>query len=81
MTSDSATPFVDLMDDFAIAAMMQLIREYSPQELSNENGRMEEWCDKIARVSYRMAICMMDARAVPHAVILEDLKEQEENAA
>ena len=36
MTSPSLAPLSDLMDDFAIAAMAQLIHIYSPEDMGDK---------------------------------------------
>ena len=80
MTSDSATPFVDLTDDFAINAMVQLIQIYSPED-TGDKEEMVLWCEAIASTAYLMAGAMMNARSILHKAMIEDSQDKEQNAA
>jgi hypothetical protein len=73
MTSASLAPLADLMDDFAIAAMAQLIHIYSPEDMGDKED-MVQWCEAIASTSYVMAGAMMNARSTLHKVMIEDLQ-------
>jgi hypothetical protein len=73
MTSTSLAPLADLMDDFAIAAMAQLIHIYSPEDMGDK-ADMVQWCEAIASTSYVMAGAMMNARSTLHKVMIEDLQ-------
>jgi hypothetical protein len=73
MTSPSLAPLSDLMDDFAIAAMAQLIHIYSPKDMGDK-ADMVKWCEAIASISYVMAASMMNTRTALHAGIVEDFQ-------
>jgi hypothetical protein len=73
MTSPSLAPLSDLMDDFAIAAMAQLIHIYAPEN-TNDKEKTVQWCDNISSISYVMAASMMDTRTALHAGIVEDFQ-------
>ena len=78
--SPSTVPLSDLLDDFAIKAMAQLIHAYAPEAFCNDADAIVSWCDNIAKVSYCMAAAMIDVRSESHGIILEDSKEEEVSA-
>jgi hypothetical protein len=80
MTSTSAAPLADLMDDFAITAMAQLIHVYSPQDMGDKE-KMIQWCEAIASTSYVLASTMMDTRSALHKAIVDELQGKEPDAA
>ena len=80
MTSPSAAPLADLMDDFAITAMAQLIHVYSPEDMGDKE-EMIQWCEAIASTSYVLAGAMMNARSTLHKVIASDSPDKGEYAA
>jgi hypothetical protein len=80
MTSTSSAPLSDLMDDFAIAAMAQLIHIYSPEDMGDK-ADMVKWCEAIASTSYVLASAMMNARSTLHKVMVEDLQSKEPDEA
>ena len=80
MTSTSLAPLADLMDDFAIAAMAQLIHIYSPEDMGDKED-MVQWCEAIASTSYVMAGAMMNARSTLHKAMVENSQDREQDAA
>jgi hypothetical protein len=80
MTSTPAAPLADLMDDFAINAMAQLIRIYSPEDMGDK-ADMIEWCEAIASTSYVLASAMMDTRSAVHRGIVDEFQGKEPDAA
>jgi hypothetical protein len=80
MTSSSAISLADLMDDFAITTMAQLIHIYSPQDMGNKE-EMIQWCEAIASTSYVLAGAMMNARSTLHKVMVNDSPDKGEYAA
>ena len=80
MTSTSAIPLADLMDDFAITTMAQLIHIYSPQDMGDKE-EMIQWCEAIASTSYVLAGAMMNARSTLHTAIVNDSPGEEPDAA
>ena len=80
MTSTSLAPLADLMDDFAIAAMAQLIHIYSPEDMGDKED-MVQWCEAIASTSYVMAGAMMNARSTLHKAMVEISQDREQDAA
>ena len=78
--SPSTVPLSDLLDDFALNAMAQLILVYAPESIINDTKTIEEWCTGIATISYCMATTMMAIRSKSHEIILEDSKEEEASA-
>ena len=80
MTSTPAVPLVNLMDDFAITAMAQLIHIYSPQDMGDKE-EMIQWCEAIASTSYVLAGAMMNARSTLHTAIVNDSPGEEPDAA
>ena len=80
MTSTSLAPLSDLMDDFAIAAMAQLIHIYSPEDMGDK-ADMVQWCEAIASTSYVMAGAMMNARSILHKAMIENSQDKEQDAA
>jgi hypothetical protein len=83
MTSDSPStvPLSDLLDDFALNTMAQLIHSYAPEALCNDADAILDWCDNIAKNSYCMAAAMIDMRSEFHKIILEGGKEEETDAS
>jgi hypothetical protein len=77
----STVPLSDLLDDFALNAMAQLILVYAPEVLPNDAKSSGEWCSGIATTSYCMATAMMAVRPESHKIILEDSKEEEASAS
>jgi hypothetical protein len=80
MTFTPAVPLVDLMDDFAINTMAQLIHIYSPQDMGDKE-EMIQWCEAIASTSYVLASAMMNARSTIHKAMIEDLQSKEPDEA
>jgi len=80
MTFTSSVPLADLLDDFAITTMAQLIHIYSPQDMGNKE-EMIQWCEAIASTSYVLAGAMMNSRSTLHGVIVKDFQEKETDAA
>ena len=80
MTFTSSVPLADLMDDFAITTMAQLIHVYSLQKIGDKE-EMIQWCEAIASTSYVLAGAMMNARSTLHKAIVNDFQEKESNAA
>jgi hypothetical protein len=80
MTSTSAAPLADLMDDFAINAMAQLIHIYSPQDMGDKE-EMIQWCEAVASTSYVLASVMMDTRSAVHRGIVDEFQGKEPDAA
>jgi hypothetical protein len=80
MTSAPAVPLVDLMDDFAINTMAQLIHIYSPQDMGDKE-EMIQWCESIASTSYVLAGAMMNARSILHKAMVENSQDREQDAA
>ena len=80
MTFTSSVPLADLMDDFAITTMAQLIHVYSPQDMGDKE-EMIQWCEAIASTSYVLAGAMMNARSTLHKVIVSDSPDKEPDAA
>ena len=80
MTSTSAISLADLMDDFAITTMAQLIHVYSPQDMGDKE-EMIQWCEAIASTSYVLAGAMMNARSTLHKVIVNGSPDKEPDAA
>ena len=76
----STVPTSDLLDEFALNTMAQLILVYAPEALPNDAKTIEEWCAGIATISYCMATAMMEVRSESHEIILENSKEEEANA-
>jgi hypothetical protein len=68
------------MDDFAIAAMAQLIHIYSPEDMGDK-ADMIQWCEAIASTSYVLASAMMNARSTIHKAMIEDLQNKEPDEA
>ena len=73
MTSPYSAPLSDLMDDFAMNAMAQLIHIYAPENTNNKEETVQ-WCANLASISYVMAASMMDTRTAFHAGIVEDFR-------
>jgi hypothetical protein len=80
MTSTPAAPLADLMDDFAINAMAQLIHIYAPEKLESPEETIQ-WCNQMAGMSYAMAGTMMNTRSKLHSEMIENAQKKEENAA
>ena len=80
MTSTPAIPLVDLLDDFAITTMAQLIHIYSPQDMGDKE-EMIQWCEAIASTSYVMAGAMMNARSILYKAMIENSQDKEQDAA
>jgi hypothetical protein len=80
MTSTSAISLADLMDDFAITTMAQLIHVYSPQDMGDKE-KMIQWCEAIASTSYVLASAMMDTRSAVHRGIVDEFQCKEPDAA
>ena len=80
MTSTSLASLSDLMDDFAINAMAQLIHIYSQAEMADKED-IVLWCEAVASTSYVMAGAMMDKRSALHQSIAEDFQNKEKNEA
>jgi hypothetical protein len=73
MTSPYSAPLSDLMDDFAMNAMAQLIHIYVSENTNNKEETVQ-WCANLASISYVMAASMMDTRTALHAGIVEDFR-------
>ena len=80
MTSPYSAPLSDLMDDFAMNAMAQLIHIYAPEN-TNDKEKTVQWCENISSTSYVMAASMMDTRTALHAGILEEFQIKEPDEA
>lgn len=80
MTPTAATPLADLMDDFAINAMAQLIHIYAPEKLESPEETIQ-WCNHIAGMSYAMAGTMINTRSKLHSEMIENAQKEKENAA
>jgi hypothetical protein len=80
MTSTSPARIVDLMDDFAINAMAQLIHIYAP-ESTNDKEETVQWCANVASISYVMAASMIETRTAFHAGIVEDFRNKRTDEA
>jgi hypothetical protein len=80
MTFTSSVPLADLMDDFAITTMAQLIHIYSPKTIGDKE-EMIQWCEAIASTSYVLAGAMMNARSTLHTAIVNDSPGEEPDAA
>jgi hypothetical protein len=80
MTFTSSVPLADLLDDFAITTMAQLIHIYSPKTIGDKE-EMIQWCEAIASTSYVLAGAMMNSRSTLHEVIVKDFQEKETDAA
>ena len=80
MSSPYAAPLSDLMDDFAINAMAQLIHIYAPEN-TNDKEKTVQWCESISSISYVMAASMMDTRTALHKSILEEFQGKEADEA
>jgi hypothetical protein len=80
MTSTPAVPLVDLLDDFAITTMAQLIHIYSPEDMGDK-ADMIQWCEAIASTSYVLDSAMMNARSTIHKAMIEDLQSKEPDEA
>ena len=80
MTFTSSVPLADLMDDFAITTMAQLIHVYSLQKIGDKE-QMIQWCEAIASTSYVLAGAMMNARSTLHEAIANDSPDKEPDAA
>ena len=80
MTSTPAAPLADLMDDFAINAMAQLIHIYAPEKLEGPEETIQ-WCNQMAGMSYAMAGTMINTRSKLHSEMIENAQKEEENAA
>jgi hypothetical protein len=80
MTSTPAVPLVDLLDDFAINTMAQLIHIYSPQDMGDKE-EMIQWCQAVASTSYVLASAMMDTRSALHRGIVDEFQGKESDAA
>jgi len=73
-------PLVNLPDDFAIAAMTELLHIYAP-EIMGKTEEMVQWCEAIASTSYVMAGAMMNARSILHKAMIENSQDKEQDAA
>ena len=71
MTSPYSAPLSDLMDDFAMNAMAQLIHIYAP-ESTNDKEETVQWCANVASISYVMAASMIETRTAFHAGIVTE---------
>lgn len=80
MTFTSSIPLADLMDDFAITTMAQLIHIYSPQDMGDKE-EMIQWCEAIASTSYVLAGAMINARSTLYTAIVNDSPGEEPDAA
>ena len=80
MTSPYSAPLSDLMDDFAMNAMAQLIHIYAPENTNNKEETVQ-WCANLASISYVMAASMMDTRTALHAGIVEDFRNKRTDEA
>ena len=80
MTFTSSVPLADLMDDFAITTMAQLIHIYSLKTIGDKE-EMIQWCEAIASTSYVLAGAMMNARSTLHTAIVNDSPGEEPDAA
>ena len=80
MTSPYSAPLSDLMDDFAMNAMAQLIHIYAPEN-TNDKEKTAQWCESISSISYVMAASMMDTRTGLHKIILEEFQSKEPDEA
>ena len=73
MTSTSPARLIDLMDDFAINAMAQLVHIYAP-ESTNDKEKTVQWCASVASISYVMAAAMLETRTAFHKSMVEDFQ-------
>jgi hypothetical protein len=80
MTSPYSAPLSDLMDDFAMNAMAQLIHIYAPENTNNKEETVQ-WCANLASISYVMAASMIDTRTALHAGIVEDFRNKRPDEA
>ena len=80
MTSPSEAPPSNLMDNFAMAAMEQLIALYAPEKLDSPDETIQ-WCNHIAGMSYAMAGTMMNTRFKLHSEMIDNTQKKEDNAA
>ena len=80
MTSTYSAPLSDLMDDFAMNAMAQLIHTYAPADWGDKED-IVKWCESISSISYLMATSMMDTRTALHKSILEEFQGKEPDEA
>ena len=80
LPESDTVPLSDLLDEFALNTMAQLILVYAPEALPNDAKTIGEWCTGIATISYCMATAMMEVRSESHEIILENSKEEEANA-
>ena len=80
MTSTSSAPLSDLMDDFAMNAMAQLIHIYAPESTKDKEETVQ-WCANVASISYVMAASMIETRTAFHAGIVEDFRNKRTDEA
>ena len=73
MTSTSPARIIDLMDDFAINAMALLVHIYAPVSV-NDKEKTVQWCESVARISYVMAVAMLETRTAFHKSMAEDFQ-------
>ena len=80
MTSPYSAPLSDLMDDFAMNVMAQLIHIYAPEN-TNDKEKTAQWCESMSSISYVMAASMMDTRTGLHKIIFEEFQSKEPDEA
>jgi hypothetical protein len=80
MTSPYETPLVDLMDNVAMAAMVQFIALYAPEKTEGPEATVQ-WCNHIACMSYAMAGAMINTRSKLHSEMLANAQKEEGNEA
>jgi hypothetical protein len=80
MTSPYETPLVDLMDNVAMAAMVQFIALYAPETTEGPEATVQ-WCNHIACMSYAMAGAMINTRSKLHSEMLANAQKEEGNEA
>jgi hypothetical protein len=78
MTSPYETPLVDLMDNVAMAAMVQFIALYAPETTERPEATVQ-WCNHIACMSYAMAGAMINTRSKLHSEMLANAQKEEGN--
>jgi hypothetical protein len=75
MTSPYETPLVDLMDNVAMAAMVQFIALYAPEKTEGPEATVQ-WCNHIACMSYAMAGAMINTRSKLHSEMLANAQKR-----
>ena len=78
--SPSTVSLSDLLDDFALNTMAQLIHAYAPDKLE-DSEQVVEWCEQIAGMSYAMAGTMINKRSELHLKMTHRFQGENENAS